>query len=64
MKVLILGVNGFIGNALANELIKKKGVIIYGLDVNSDNINKLLLHKNFIFKKGYVEKMINGLKII
>ena len=38
MKVLILGVNGFIGNALANELIKKKGVIIYGLDVNSDNI--------------------------
>ena len=51
MKVLILGVNGFIGNALANELIKKKGVIIYGLDVNSDNINKLLLHKNFIFKK-------------
>ena len=56
MKVLILGVNGFIGNALANELIKKKGVIIYGLDVNSNNINKLLLHKNFIFKKGYVEK--------
>ncbi len=56
MKILILGVNGFIGNALAKELIKKNSVTVYGLDVNSKNIKNLLIYKNFHFKKGYVEK--------
>ncbi len=56
MKILILGVNGFIGNALANELIKKRGTKIYGLDVNNQNIKNLLLNKNFVFKRGLVEK--------
>ncbi len=56
MKILILGVNGFIGNALASELIKNKKNTIYGLDVNHNNIKNLLSNKKFIFKKGYVEK--------
>jgi len=56
MKILILGVNGFIGNALANELIKNKNITIYGLDVNQSNIGNLLSNKRFIFKKGFVEK--------
>ncbi len=56
MKVLILGVNGFIGNALAKKLIKKRGITVYGLDVNNDNIKNLTPNKNFIFKKGFVEK--------
>ncbi len=56
MKILILGVNGFIGNALAKELIKKDHVNVYGLDINSNNIKDLLINKNFHFKKGYVEK--------
>ena len=56
MKILILGVNGFIGNALAKELIKKSNVNVYGLDINSNNIKDLLINKNFHFKKGYVEK--------
>ena len=56
MKILILGVNGFIGNALANELIKKRGTKIYGLDVNNQNIKNLLSNKNFVFKRGLVEK--------
>lgn len=56
MKILILGVNGFIGNALAKELIKKDEVTVYGLDINSNNIKDLLINKNFHFKKGYVEK--------
>ncbi len=56
MKVLILGVNGFIGNALAKELIKKDNITIYGLDINSNNIKNLLTNRNFHFKKGYVEK--------
>ena len=56
MKILILGVNGFIGNALAKELIKKDNVNVYGLDINSNNIKDLLINKNFHFKKGDVEK--------
>ena len=56
MKILILGVNGFIGNALASKLIKNKKNTIYGLDINHNNIKNLLSNKKFIFKKGYVEK--------
>ena len=59
MKILILGVNGFIGNALAKELIKKSNVNVYGLDINSNNIKDLLINKNFILKK-VIRKMING----
>ena len=46
MKILILGVNGFIGSNLSKRLIKKN-VKIFGFDQSSFNIIELKNNKNF-----------------
>ena len=51
MKIFILGVNGFIGNALAKKLVEIKNVKLFGVDINTFNINQLKNKKNFFFYK-------------
>lgn len=50
--VLILGVNGFIGNALSQRLLKSGDYEVYGMDLRSNNIEELLNEKDFHFREG------------
>ncbi|MNI26182.1 Bifunctional polymyxin resistance protein ArnA [compost metagenome] len=51
-RVLILGVNGFIGNHLSERLLRDDRYEIYGLDIGSDAIERLRSHPNFHFVEG------------
>ena len=60
MKILVTGVAGFIGFSFAHHILKKKNVIVFGLD-NIDNYYSIKLkykrlkilkkNKKFFFKK-------------
>lgn len=52
MRVLVLGVNGFIGNALTRRILTGTGWEVYGLDVGSDRIEEFLGEKRFRFLEG------------
>lgn len=52
MRVLILGVNGFIGNALTERILTTTDWEIYGLDVGSDKIQPFLSQKRFRYLEG------------
>ncbi|WP_426200681.1 bifunctional UDP-4-amino-4-deoxy-L-arabinose formyltransferase/UDP-glucuronic acid oxidase ArnA [Pseudomonas sp. TWP3-1] len=51
-RVLILGVNGFIGNHLSERLLRDERYEVYGLDIGSDAIERLRNHPNFHFVEG------------
>jgi UDP-4-amino-4-deoxy-L-arabinose formyltransferase/UDP-glucuronic acid dehydrogenase (UDP-4-keto-hexauronic acid decarboxylating) len=51
-RVLILGVSGFIGNALVECLLDDGGYEIYGMDLQSDNIERFIGRKGFYFVDG------------
>ncbi|WP_158783777.1 bifunctional UDP-4-amino-4-deoxy-L-arabinose formyltransferase/UDP-glucuronic acid oxidase ArnA [Pantoea sp. BAV 3049] len=51
-RVLILGVNGFIGNHLTERLLKDDNFDIYGLDIGSDAISRFVGHPRFQFVEG------------
>ncbi|EGT4253349.1 bifunctional UDP-4-amino-4-deoxy-L-arabinose formyltransferase/UDP-glucuronic acid oxidase ArnA [Citrobacter amalonaticus] len=51
-RVLILGVNGFIGNHLTERLLREDHYEIYGLDISSDAIDRFLNHPRFHFVEG------------
>ncbi|GLS82306.1 bifunctional UDP-4-amino-4-deoxy-L-arabinose formyltransferase/UDP-glucuronic acid oxidase ArnA [Paraferrimonas haliotis] len=51
-KVLILGVNGFIGNHLTERLLKDGNYEVYGLDIGSSAIGRLMGHPDFHFVEG------------
>ncbi|PBJ24178.1 Bifunctional polymyxin resistance protein ArnA [Pseudomonas sp. ACN8] len=51
-RVLILGVNGFIGNHLSERLLSDDRYEVYGLDIGSDAIDRLRSHPNFHFVEG------------
>jgi len=51
-RILILGVNGFIGNALTERLLKEGGYEIHGLDLNFDAISQFVDHPKFHFHEG------------
>ena len=51
-RVLILGVNGFIGNHLTERLLREDHYEIYGLDIGSDAIGRFLNHPCFHFVEG------------
>lgn len=40
MKVLILGVNGFIGNALTHRILATTGWEVFGLDMACDKLER------------------------
>ena len=51
-KVLILGVNGFIGSALTEAILKEKSLDVYGMDMGTDKLDGLLDHSRFHFVEG------------
>jgi nucleoside-diphosphate-sugar epimerase len=51
-KILILGVNGFIGHHLSQRIIATTDWEVYGMDMGSDRIADLLPHKRFHFFEG------------
>ena len=51
-KVLILGVNGFIGHHLSKRIISSTDWAIYGMDMQTDRISDLLAQPRFHFFEG------------
>ena len=51
-RVLILGVNGFIGNALSERLLAGGGFEIHGLDRQNDQVARFRDHPDFHFIDG------------
>jgi nucleoside-diphosphate-sugar epimerase len=51
-KVLIIGVNGFIGHHLANRILRSTDWHVYGMDMNSDRIDHLRSDSRFHFFEG------------
>ncbi len=52
-RVLILGVNGFIGNHLTTErLLQDDNFEVFGLDIGSDAISRFVGHPRFQFVEG------------
>ena len=52
MRVLILGVNGFIGNALTERILNTTEWLVSGLDIASDKIAPFLGHPRFTYLEG------------
>ena len=52
MKVLILGVNGFIGHHLTARILKETDWEIYGMDLSSERLGKSANHPRFDFVVG------------
>ncbi|MBM3347745.1 MAG: bifunctional UDP-4-keto-pentose/UDP-xylose synthase [Betaproteobacteria bacterium] len=51
-KILILGVNGFIGHHLSRRIIAQTDWEVYGMDMQTDRIEGLLREKRFHFFEG------------
>jgi UDP-4-amino-4-deoxy-L-arabinose formyltransferase/UDP-glucuronic acid dehydrogenase (UDP-4-keto-hexauronic acid decarboxylating) len=51
-RVLILGVNGFIGNHLSERLLRDDRYEVYGMDIGCDAIERLRSNANFHFIEG------------
>ena len=52
MKILILGVNGFIGNALTRRILNTTGWEVFGMDLYSNKLEESLGHPRFHFLEG------------
>ena len=52
MRILILGVNGFIGNALTRRILQERDWEVFGMDLYSNKLNHLLGHPRFHFLEG------------
>ncbi|HEY3278458.1 MAG TPA: bifunctional UDP-4-keto-pentose/UDP-xylose synthase [Syntrophorhabdaceae bacterium] len=52
MRILILGVNGFIGNALTARILSDRDWEIYGMDIRNDKLDACLGHERFHFVEG------------
>ena len=50
--VLILGVNGFIGSHLCEQMLEGGEFEIYGMDLRSDNLGSIVDHPDFHFLEG------------
>jgi len=51
-RILILGVNGFIGHHLSKRILEQTGWEVYGMDMQTDRIADLLDHQRFRFFEG------------
>ncbi|MCC6560281.1 MAG: bifunctional UDP-4-keto-pentose/UDP-xylose synthase [Xanthomonadales bacterium] len=51
-KILILGVNGFIGHHLSQRILATTDWEVYGMDMQSERIGDLLPHSRFHFFEG------------
>jgi nucleoside-diphosphate-sugar epimerase len=59
-KILILGVNGFIGHHLSKRIIDATDWDIYGMDMQTDRISDLLPEKRFHFSKATSPSIASG----
>jgi UDP-4-amino-4-deoxy-L-arabinose formyltransferase/UDP-glucuronic acid dehydrogenase (UDP-4-keto-hexauronic acid decarboxylating) len=56
MKILILGVNGFIGHHLVKRILtQKKEWVVYGMDLGTDRLGDCLDNANFHFVEGDID---------
>ena len=51
-KILILGVNGFIGHHLSNRILETTDWEVFGMDMQSERVTELLGHERFHFFEG------------
>ena len=51
-KILILGVNGFIGHHLSQRILNTTDWEVYGMDMQSDRVSDLMDNKRFHFFEG------------
>src|SRR4029453_1321942 len=51
-RVLILGVNGFIGHHLSQSIVRSTDWEIYGMDMQTDRISDLMSEPRFHFFEG------------
>lgn len=54
LKILILGVNGFIGNSLTEYILKNRDWEVYGMDMATDKLDGCSGHERFHFVEGDV----------
>ena len=52
MKILILGVNGFIGHSLTERVLAETDWQVFGMDIGDDRIGEHLGHSRFRFLEG------------
>ena len=52
VKILILGVNGFIGHSLTRQILRDTNWQVYGMDIGDDRIAEQLGHPRFHFLEG------------
>lgn len=52
MRILILGVNGFIGNSLATRILQERDWEVYGMDIREDKLDKCHGNRCFHFVEG------------
>ncbi|OPY69124.1 MAG: Bifunctional polymyxin resistance protein ArnA [Syntrophorhabdaceae bacterium PtaU1.Bin034] len=52
MRILILGVNGFIGNSLATRILENTDWEVYGMDIRDDKLDKCHGNRCFHFVEG------------
>ena len=50
--VLILGINGFIGNHLSERLLASGRYEVHGMDLNADSLERIMDHPDFHFFEG------------
>lgn len=55
-RVLILGVGGFIGTAIAARLLAEDNYLVCGLDMRAENISEIIDHPRFTFLCGDVRQ--------
>ena len=54
LRVLILGVNGFIGSSLTRAILSREDWEVYGMDVGSHKLEESLGDPRFKFVEGYI----------
>ncbi len=62
LKILILGVNGFIGSSLLEHCLAKTDWDLIGLDLTENKISEFLHHKRFQFKQGDINQELKWIE--
>ena len=51
-KILVLGINGFIGHHLSKKILEETNWEVFGMDMNSDRVKSMISHPRFNFFEG------------
>ena len=54
MKLLVLGVNGFIGNSLVAKILNDTDWEVYGMDIRNDKLDACLGSNRFHYVEGAI----------